>query len=304
MPKLNIKDPYAYVVSAAREYRLDAQTVVAEMERGFSDALSYVTGYNVEAWLNFSPNELDIQLFAYLGRAYGQEDELKVKEFTLESIKPNTVKLINSRIRQRMDVKTALRDWKALVPMIQEAYEGRIVDHPEKGRPLSVELYKERYGVVEHVHAWCHPCDQPPHERAVYKLGQSRMWVVKAVGFDPALRGGGRQVEISLSRNSMALPQVLMRRACLDRIPLRNIRDIVCVERLPGSHSYMTTSYNLPPAAIARTAEEISEKVRVFNAEMYKRTMAKSRNENRRMNSDGLGNTKELYLEQRRATAR
>jgi hypothetical protein len=269
MPKLNIKNPHAYVIEAAQRYGQDVQTVIEEMECGFEDAMTYVTGYDVQAWLDFHEDGLDIRLFAYMGKDIRFTDEIRVKEFNLDEIKPNTVKLINSRIRQRLELKQTLSDWKAFLPLIGNAYEGRITDHPVKHEPLQVELYREHHGVLETVHGICQYHDQPIHERKRYRLGQSRMWLIKNVHVEDM--NGDKSIKILLSRNSSLLPQVLMRKLCQDSIPMAKLKEIVCVERNPGRFSQLLTGYELPRKAIARLSEELSERVMVTTEAQYRR---------------------------------
>jgi len=295
MPKLNIKNPTAYVAEAANWYGLDVTTVVEEMERGFEDAMSYVTGYDVQAWLEFNEDELDIKLFAYMGRNPGKEDDLRKREFDLESITPNAVHLINSRIRQRLEIKQTLNDCRALVPMIGEVYEGRITDHPASGQPLRVELYKEIHGILETIHASCMYGDQPIHERSKYALGQSRMWQVKSVYLEKI--DADRIVKILLTRSTKVFPQVLMRKLCQDSIPYSKLGEIVCIKRMPGIYTLLATEQKLPPKAIARLSEELSEKIRIMDPETYRRV----RNNGKQTDVRGAN---EVYLSRQVAAAR
>ena len=101
----------------------------------------------------------------------------------------------------------------------------------------------------------CSLINQPPHERCLYKVGESKVFFVSSVR--PVTRRGYARVRIILNRTSRELPARMLGQ-------LTGVDGIKCQRRVAGGFCEIVTPLRIPKSAINTVGKELQEHVQVF----------------------------------------
>ena len=96
---------------------------------------------------------------------------------------------------------------------------------------------------------------QPPHERSLYRIGDTKSFLVTSVR--PIAGRTFARVRIVLNRTSRDLPARLL-------YQLTGVAGIKCQRRIAGGYSEIVTPQRIPKSAINTVGKELKEHVQVF----------------------------------------
>jgi len=227
------------------KYRLSEQAVKEETEKALSVVLTKRLGFEVEAVFNGN-----FELWGYKER-YG---DIRTMQIMPEKIKKGLMREIKYSIANALLIRSVMEDYELNKHKIKTVVYGTIIK--QKTDDGSVYVYIQDIEGRNDVVAVMDRASQTPKERGWYMVGQKMPFYVLSV--KPLLLKETPRLEIRLSRNSMSLPECLMRQELITQNMDIKVR---CTCRIAGAFSEIKASAKIPRECIKKVSDELKERV-------------------------------------------
>lgn len=163
-------------------------------------------------------------------------------------------RLLLNELETTLSIETCTVDNVTLKPLVGKLIKARIERITNEGI-IAVLVKQGIFGEEQEIVRGSLPIrHQPPHERPLYKIGQTIMVLVQGIKVED--RTGLLAMVPILSRTSATIPAMLLRTNNTEAT-------IKCIKRFPGRRSDITTNKRLSRESILKVCEELKERIYV-----------------------------------------
>jgi len=228
----------------ATKYRVPVSRAAGIAEVAISKAFSAALNTNVICTVQ----DHKIKLITFSGKATpAVMDPSRIRK----KLKRQVLYLLEAEF-QKHGAITEFRTIRDLQGQVINATISRIADNHTLYAVLDIEDVFQKVLIIGE----CPLRHQPPHERGVYRLQETKKFYITSVRPVTGRRGEGR-VRVMLSRVTRGLPAALL-------AEITGIGEIRCTRRIAGAFSDIETPAYLPKSAIKTVGKELHEHLNVI----------------------------------------